>query len=363
MNRPENHDPLRELLSDAVSDVEPDDALVSIRNRTRQRTSSSRRPWLLGAGGAVVATAATITAIAFVGNLGNDHSAGPGPATSPSGQVSLPSGTSEPTGGPDDSETTAPNGGGKDFAVPVYYLGDGPRGTRLFREFHSLSEDDGFDDLTGALHEALSIQPSDPDYRNPWPAGTALGNATYDGEVITVDLSTGATDLNGRPAGLAKDDAAMAVEQLIYTAQAGAADGRKPVQFLVDGSHTDTLLGVPAAEPLANAEVDKTLSLMNITAPREGVEVSGVFTATGVNNGPEAWVGWQLLDADGKVVDDGFGTADGWMDPNRLFPWRVEVDLSDVAPGTYTFRAYNDDPSGGAEGHGPDADTRTVIVK
>ncbi|KRF15438.1 hypothetical protein ASG90_12125 [Nocardioides sp. Soil797] len=341
MNRPENHDPLRELLSDAVSDIEPDDALEDIRNRTRVTTMSSRRPWLYGAGAAVVATAATITAIALAGNLGDD-SADPDPAASPTGQTS--------EGHYDE---------GADYVLPVYFVGDGPRGPRLFREFHPMHSTGG-DKLQLSLDEAVSGNPYDPDYSSPWPEGTAVTTASYDGKVITVDLSGSGPSLRQRPAGMTAKAASIAVQQLVYTAQGAAGDGRKPVRLLLDGKHSDTVLGQAAAEPLVNASVTKTLSLMNITAPREGVEVSDVFTATGVNNGFEAWVGWQIIDAEGEVVKDGFGTAQGAAE-DRLFPWQVEVDLAGVDPGTYTFRAYNDDPTG--EGSGPDEDTRTIIVK
>jgi hypothetical protein len=54
--------------------------------------------------------------------------------------------------------------------------------------------------------------------------------------------------------------------------------------------------------------------------------------------------------------------AEGWG-PDNLFPWKLEVDVSGLEPGTYLFVAMNDDPSGGAEGHGPDVDTRTIVVQ
>jgi hypothetical protein len=79
-----------------------------------------------------------------------------------------------------------------------------------------------------------------------------------------------------------------------------------------------------------------------------------------VNSGFEAWVGWQILKGD-EVVKEGFGTAEGWGD--RLYPWEVEVDVTDLAPGSYTFKAMNDDPSGGAEGNGPHFDTKTITIE
>lgn len=362
MNRPENNDPLRELLTDAVADVEPDDALGSIRNRTKVTPMSARRPWLLGAGGAVVATAATITAIAFAGNLGNDDSADPGPATSPSGQVNLPSGTRGTTDAPDDSEEIETGGdraGADPGAVPVYYAGDTARGLGLYREF--LSGDDPSQPVLAALTHAVEGDPLDPDYRSLWPDGADINEVGVGAKVLTVNIDGVPAD---RPAGMSEREAELAVQQVVYTAQAAHGRGRIPVMLEINhkGPST-TVLGVDTSEWLPNAPVTETLSLMNITAPREGVEVSGGFTATGVNNGFEAWVGWQVLDAEGKVVTDGFGMAKGSSQVNRLFPWRVEVDLGGIAPGTYTFRAYNDDPTGGAEGPGVDEDTRTIIVK
>ncbi|KQY54591.1 MULTISPECIES: Gmad2 immunoglobulin-like domain-containing protein [unclassified Nocardioides] len=367
MNRPEKNDPLRELISDAVSDVEPADGLESIRNRTKVTSMSTRRPWIYGAGGAIVATAAVITAIAFAGNFGDGDSADPGPAGSSS------AGTTD--GATDDVTVEDPSAftteGETDPAdppavlvtVPVYYIGDGPGGSVLFREFTKLRPGSGQSNVEAALGMAVSGTPMDPDYRQPWPDGTKVDTTaeTMQGDVIVVPLLEGGTPLHDRPDGMSERDAQLAIEQLVYTAQAAVGKGRLPVQILLDGEHSDTVLGVPTSEPLANADVLDTLSLMNVTAPVEGAEVSGSFTATGVNNSFESNVQWQVLKGD-KVVKDGFGTAEGWgMD--RLFPWKVKVDVSGLAPGEYTFKAMNDDPTGGAEGNGPDVDTKTIVVK
>ena len=53
--------------------------------------------------------------------------------------------------------------------------------------------------------------------------------------------------------------------------------------------------------------------------------------------------------------------AAGWGE-DKLFPWHVSIDVSDLAPGSYTFMAMTDDPSGGAEGNGPYTDTRTIVI-
>ena len=96
--------------------------------------------------------------------------------------------------------------------------------------------------------------------------------------MITVDL-TGA-DLHDRPAGMTKHDAELAIQQVVYSVQ-GAAQARAGVQFLLDGQHTDQVLGSPASEPLTNAKGSTVLSQMSITTPEEGQKVSGSFDAVG----------------------------------------------------------------------------------
>ena len=103
---------------------------------------------------------------------------------------------------------------------------------------------------------------------------------------------------------------------------------------------------------------------MSISSPDEGAVVSGTFTASGVGSSFEANVPWEIRRGE-EPVQRGSTTADGWMD--RLYPWRTRpIDVSHLAPGTYTFVAMTDDPSAGeagAEGAGPDIDTRTIVVR
>ena len=76
------------------------------------------------------------------------------------------------------------------------------------------------------------------------------------------------------------------LQQLVYTAQA-AVGKRVPVVFTVGrkpaGAHP-TLLGVDISEPVGNAPVLTTLSLVNISSPGEDAKVGGQMTVSGVNN-------------------------------------------------------------------------------
>ena len=358
---------LSKLISDTADSVEPGEGLTAIRSRTRKETTMSTgnsmgRNWLYAVGGAVVGTAAVIVAIAVVSQLNDDDGRTPTASSSPSapdtsGQVSDTPEPSE-TATDDPTSTGSATGTPVEGAVPVYYAGDGPRGTVLFREFQPGI---GGDPVAQAAYAAVAGPPRDPDYRSLWPAGTEA-TASYDGDVITVDLTgPDAAALHDRPQGMSKRDANLAVQQVIYSVQ-GAAGERAGVQLLLDGQRTDQVLGQPASEPLTNAKATDVLSLMSITSPEEGQTVSRTFDAYGLNNAFEATFSWQILQGDTVVATD-FGTADGCCEVGKLFEWKAQVDLTGIAPGTYTFVAMNDDPSGGAEGGGPDVDTRTIVVE
>lgn len=339
-----DHDPrLADLLSDAVSDIEPADHLDAIRERTKVTTMTSRRPWFIATGGAVLATAAVITAIALAGNQDDPAAKDPGPIDTPTSAV-------DPTPTEDSTDATIPT-----LGTYGYYLGDTSSGTGLYREYVEVPANNPLD----AALLALQTTPTDPDYRTPWPTGS-FADAGFDGigkgGVITVVLADGS--LHDRPAGMSQAEAEAAIQQVVYTMQ-GAVDA--PVQFMFNHNPIDQVLGVPTSEPLASASPLATLSHVSISDPPEGMTVSGSFDARGFGNSFEANVGWQIRQGDATVLEGSF-TADGYMD-DKLFPWHGTVDVSALDPGTYTFAVSEDDPSGGAEGNGPDVDTRTIVVE
>ena len=150
----------------------------------------------------------------------------------------------------------------------------------------------------------------------------------------------------------------MCIRDSVYSVQ-GAAGERAGVQLLLDGERTDQVLGQPASEPLTNAVPTTTLSMMSITQPEEGVVVSGdTLGAEGVASAFEATFQWEIRQGDQVVARD-FGMTEACCE---LSPWKVSVNLADLAPGTYTFVATNDDPSGG-EGFAPDSDSKTFVIE
>ena len=350
-----DHDPrLSHLLSDAVSDVEPQDALAEIRNRTKVTPMSARRPWLYAVGGAVVATAATVAAVAALGGSPQNNAQEPDPATSQSPtEEPAPTEDSEPT--TPSASPSEPPGSAAGFTLPSYFVRDTPQGLRLTREFSTVSGD--VDPPRDAVRIAVLGRALDPDYRSLWPGGSNVGAVSASGDIITVDLLG---DLSDRPGDMSQQDAELAVQQVVYSAQAAVGQGRLPVQITLNGAATDQVLGVPASEPFSNASENETLALVGISSLSEGETVRDRFVVSGVANSFEATVPWEVRQGN-RVVAKGFATADGWMD--KLYPWTTQVNVSKLSPGTYTFVAMTDDPSGGAEGAGPTEDTKTIVVE
>lgn len=360
---------LRALLDDAVADVEPSPALQDIKNRTSVKVTpmSSKRPWILAAVGAVAATAATLVAVTVLTD--DDTEPTSGPAASPSSSVSE-SPSDEPSDDPSDEPTDDPSDdpsdeptdeappAGETTVVPVYYVAETPAGPRLFREFHRLDKESvSAAQVRVALAEAVTDSALDPDYGSDWPEGTTVQGVTIDGtgadDVVWIDLASDPA-LHDRPAGMSEAQAEMAVEQLIFTAQA-VLQQRQPVQLLIDGQRTDTVLGVPTSEPLAQGDPMSVQGTVWIISPQEGDTVGTTFTVEGRGAFFEANVSWQLLQG-GEVVQDGFATAEAGM---TLSPYSFEVTAD---PGDYVLRVYDADMSGG-EGNGESEDTKAITVE
>jgi hypothetical protein len=257
--------------------------------------------------------------------------------------------TSEkPTKQPSPATETSDAAGGapEQVAVPVYFVGDTPRGPRLFREFRNVEADNPVDEALALLAAGDAL---DADYSTLLPEQVQLTSS--EGQIV-VSVPAAWTE---RASGMSAAEARLAVQQVVFTVQ-GALQQRSVVQFTVDGA-ASPVLGLDKSDFEAQ---DNVLALVNVTEPAEGSTVADTFTASGVANSFEANVPWEVRDEDGKKVLDGFATAEGWMD--QLYPWESPVDVSTLAPGTYTFVAMTDDPSDG-EAAGPTEDTKTITVQ
>ena len=235
--------------------------------------------------------------------------------------------------------------------VPVYFVGETPQGPRLYREFRKVEADNPLDEALALMTAGDTL---DPDYSTLYPGGSFSG-ATVEDSVIAVSVPD--DGWRTPPDGMTADEAQLAVQQLVYTVQ-GVAQKRLPVEVRLSDKNT-VLFGVDTAAGIQAAPQLDVLAFVNVTSPEEGQSVSGTFTASGVASSFEATVPWVIRDESGADVLDGFATAEGWMD--KLYPWETEVDVSSLAPGTYSFVAKTDDPSDG-EGAGPTEDSKTITV-
>jgi len=349
---------LRDALDDAVSEVEPREALDSIRNRTKVTPMSSKRPWIYGVGGAVIATAATITAFALVNNAGTTNAGNdnPGPAATQS---------QTPTTGSVDTATP----GTSTESAPVYYLGEvtfhqGEGGDmqtafRLYREWHDVQVvgPGGATGLAQAALQEMFDAPADADYSTAWK-GDVLG-VTHEGGVISVDLS-GISAMS-----VGSETAELSVQQLVYTVQAAlsVADddaAKDPVQILVDGEPAGDLWGhVDASRPIARADATGVQAPVWITTPEEGATFPAAALSTvtvkGVAQVFEATVSWRLL-KDGVEVDSGFAMASEGAPAFGEF----EFDLDNLGAGTYLLEAFE---ASALDGSDTFKDTKTFTVQ
>jgi hypothetical protein len=352
-------DTLRRLLSDAASEIEPRDRLHEIRASVHpdpQVVPMSRpRPWLYALSGAV-ASAAVIGVIAFTSHaLSGPDGTNVGASGGTSHHTSTPVTTATATDSnalPTPSQSSSgPTAAPQWHLAALYYVGDGPRGAVLFREFSPAPP--GTKPLDAAV-QGLMTDPVDGDYRTSWAAGSLTGARLHHG-VIEVNVGPEATSL--RPAALSPREANETIQQAIYTLQA-AVQSRAKVQFLRNGTPAARVFGVDTSQPLGQGRALTTLSLVNISDPVDGAVVSrGKLVVNGVNNSFEGNVVLRVMQGQ-QVVRQKAGI--GGFGPDKLYPWRIPLDTTTLAPGDYTLVATTDDPSGQGRTY---TDTKVIHLK
>ena len=298
------------------------------------------RRWILPA----LATAVVI-AVLIGGVLWLSHDDGPTAEPTPTGTPTVTSST-----------TTSPSPG-TPRSVTVYYLGDQARGgPRLFSETHQVPA--GTTSLAlAAVNEAIQGPGTDPDYRTAWPQGSGADSVTANGSEVTINLTGDpAAGLRNRPAGMSVAEARISVEQIIWTVKAAMPTEGLGFQFLINGNHTDQVLGVPASEPLAAGSGDDVLAAVSVSSPASGATIpAGKVTVTGMAATFEANVVWEVRDRAGSVVRHGFTTA---AECCTQAPYSFDVTLT---PGDYVLTVHDSDESGA--GRPVNSDTKAFTVE
>jgi hypothetical protein len=304
--------------------------------------------------------AAAVAAAAVVGlvvggliGLGGDDG-GPVAAPTTSGSTAAPT-TTGSTGTPTTGSPTQSSGTTGAAAtlegVPVYWIGQSKASFHLYREFRTVPDAGGA--VASAVAAMTREKPLDPDYFTPWQPASRV-DVSQQGDAITVDLSPDAF-----AKGTGSEVAALAVQQLVYTATAAAqTDG--PVTITVDGKPYDAWGVVRVGEPTQRAPMTEVQAPTWVLSPTEGATVdAGEVTFTGYGTAFEGTFLWEVRDANDAVVADGFTQGGSMGEFGEL------TFTATLQPGTYTVEVYQPDESGGESPEGPRMfpDTKTFTVK
>lgn len=344
---------LRHALAVEASRIQPADRLDEVLRTAHEAgpASDGTRPrrWL-----GPVSIAATVALIAG-GAWAATHRSGdqlvpsppassaPGPSATtgqPTGSSTSPSATT--TGAPTSGGATlAPPAGLTPTSLPVYFvgpIGDRKGTDKLFREFLPGSLPRGASAAQrakAALALAVGGYPggSSPGYLRPW-AGQTVGDVTVTDRTITVALA------NGGASGLSAEPQRLAVQELVWTAQAAVGKGTIPVRFTVaDGS--GALFGrFPTSQAYNRPGKDQLfqdLAPVWVTAPGRGqvLPASKPVRVQGQAIVFEAALSWELTRGQTQVKA-GHTTATAGAPAQGSYT----VDLGLLTPGDYSVRVF-----------------------
>jgi hypothetical protein len=343
---------LRSALHHEAQRVRPPERLDHILAAGRQAgrpqdQRSGHRRWVapLGAAAAVAAIAGVVWGSTQTGQDDRSPAAAPStavaPSTAPSDGASA-SGPASSTPSPSSTPASTSAPATRQVAVPAYFVGpvSGDRPVfRLFREFLPASLPAAATDAQkakAALAQAMDAQRfSNTDgYLQPW-SGTTVKAVQVTPQLITVTLSG-----PGSPGITDKDVARVAVQSLVWTAQAAVGKGTIPVTFVVaDGS--TTLFGrLPADQRYNRPPSDRSyndLAPIWVTSPsRDAVLPKGKpVVVKGEATVFEATVSWQLLQGS-RVLEQGHTMASVGAPQRGTYSF----SLGSLAAGSYGIRVY-----------------------
>jgi hypothetical protein len=228
----------------------------------------------------------------------------------------------------------------------------------LFREFHRLPVTPG----AVATHIAdafrVAMDPTSPQRQDqvfsPWLVGTstAFQVSLPPGQTLLVTLP----DSEKSARGATREQARLAVQQLVWTATAVAQDAQLGVRVSF-ATGTGKLFGVlPLDQTFHRPDRSyQDLAAIWILTPEPGSTVGSTVVVSGQACTFEANVAWQLL-RDARVTASGHVTATSGCPVRGTW----QVPLKGLAPGSYTFRAFELSPKDGTTYQGLDTTTFTV---
>ncbi|NYG08122.1 hypothetical protein BJ986_002609 [Phycicoccus badiiscoriae] len=329
---------LRRALIQDAQQVRPSHRLDTILHEAHEAGpvtatgGSGARRWVMP-----LAAAAAVAAI--IGGLwwsGHDD----GPTITPP-QTSGPSqsATSAPTSSTTSPGTAPPTGAGttKSVALPVYFvgpIGDAKPTYKLFREFVSGAVPVGGGDakrVEVALGLAMNAQPfsNTNGYLQPW-SGTRVTAATVTPDAIQVTLSSPGA------AGFDAETQRLAVQELVWTAQA-AAQKTLPVRFQVADGSTTLFGSISTAQAFTRPPSDRLyedIAPIWITSPTgdQVLPKAKPVVVRGLAIVFEATVNWQLERGTTTV-----STGHAMATIGAPMQGSYSIDLGRLTAGSYTI--------------------------
>lgn len=341
-------DRLRTELTEETRRVRPPERLEAILHQAREAgpvsagSGHAPRRWLVP-----VAAAAAVAVIAggvwWAGQDRSTRTAAPATGPTASQTTPAPSGSpSAPSSGITSGSSILTAGPGP-TTLPVYFVG--PQGGDkpaygLYREFVPGPVTSGDPAAKAKAALVLALRPPSStaagDYLTPW-AGQSINAVTVSPKVVTVDLAT-AGDPGAAPTA---DVRRLAVQELVWTAQAALQKGNVPVRFTVDGADAPLFGSIPTAgrtftRPPAE-RVYEDLAAIWVTSPRPDQLVSATepVTVTGQAIVFEATVSWEL-DRDGVKVTSGHTMASVGAPQQGSY----SIPLGRLTAGSYSIRVF-----------------------
>jgi germination protein M len=173
------------------------------------------------------------------------------------------------------------------------------------------------------------------------PDGTTLNGLTITDGLATVDLSS------------AFDSGAGSASTSARVAQVVATLTRYPsvqrVAFRLDGEPAQAIggEGVAVDPPLGRAEIEEQTPQILVESPLPGTAIASPLRVSGTANTFEATFQYELLDAEGKPIAKGFGTATSGSGTRGTFDVSVPFD----ATGAVELHVYESSAEDGSAIH------------
>jgi hypothetical protein len=344
---------LRESLHRHAERISPRERRTEILAMVHDETqvAEPQRRWLIP--GAAAASVALIGAIAWgvSNNGGSPQSIPAASSTSSTSSTSTSSpapttpspGTAVPAPNPSPAATSSgtPTGTTTPVTLPAYFVGaSSGTGDRfgLYREFVRTAVPAAAtpaQKARAAVAVAMNAQQLSnvESYVQPW-SGTSVRGLTVTPSLITVTLSGPGAK------GFTAEQTKLAVQGLVWTAQAAIGQGPVPVKFAVADGSTRLFGAYPTVRTYNRPAKDlqyEDLAPIWITSPArdQAVQAGAPVVAKGESCAFEATTQWQLK-KDGTAIKSGTATASSGC-PSRG-TWQVKLGVLEA--GRYTFRMY-----------------------